>query len=112
MLHRYFFFPGLLLLISICSSGSPVDSLSDKQTIRTSVRFFHESDFIYGNIRYAAPDSSLEKFDQVNSALRNHYNYLGTEGSAASPQIYGKGLDLYTYIGCFRENLNRRRVFS
>ena len=99
MLHRYFFFPGLLLLISICSSGSPVDSLSDKQTIRTSVRFFHESDFIYGNIRYAAPDSSLEKFDQVNSALRNHYNYLGTEGSAASPQIYGKGLDLYTYIG-------------
>jgi hypothetical protein len=89
----------ILLILPALVIASPPDSLQNRITYPTVVKYFFEKDFLRGNTVFYSPDSSVGDIDKVHPALDNHHNFLGTAGSASNPQIFGANSSPYTFTG-------------
>ncbi len=87
----------LILLVPAFAIANPADTLPEKKIFKTSIRYFYEKDFIYGNVYRFSIDTSPTVVHHVNPAMDLHHNYLSTLGSASMPQVFGINNGLYTF---------------
>ena len=80
MLKKYFLF--FLVLITALNSLA-MSGADSTLTVKTSIKYYLESDFKNGNASFQTLDTSLENVDKVNQAIDFRFNYLGVPGSAA-----------------------------
>ena len=87
----------LLLISALKIFALPLDSVSNKVTYKTSVNYFYEKNYMSGITTLNSPDSSLLHTGASHPAMDLHNNFLGTAGSASTPQLFGIYYSPYTF---------------
>jgi hypothetical protein len=95
MLQRIFF----LFLLLVPTIVLAQDSLHQTVNVKTVITYSLENDFIYGKVPEYGIDTNIAGADKENPPLEKHYNFLGTNGSAAESQIFNPNNSLYTKTG-------------
>ncbi len=89
----------ILLHSAFSASAALEDSVSVNFPVPTVVRYVHSGINLEGNQKWIVPDSGLIKLSSVNIATRDHYNSLGSLGSALKPQLFSVEKGILPYAG-------------
>jgi hypothetical protein len=86
----------LVLILPAAAKATPADSLPGVKPLKTSIKYFYDRDFIYGNIIRYSVDTSPSFIHRVNPAMDKHHNFLSTLGSASVPQAKILDTEIFT----------------